>query len=75
MNGSIGLAARRRAEAEVIGKVIAAYVDVRRDRKVIQILTDELTNLSQEVSETQSKGELGQLTRRFASPWRRRGGD
>lgn len=52
----------RQAEAQVIGKVITAYMDVRRDREALIVLRDEITNLSKEFDEIKAKGELGQLT-------------
>jgi outer membrane protein len=53
----------RQAEAEMIGKVITAYVDVRQDRAVLGILTDEISNLSREFTETSERGKMGEMTR------------
>jgi outer membrane protein len=58
-----GREALRQAESEIIGKVITAYLDVRRDRETLKILRDEINNLTAEVKETSDKGELGELTR------------
>jgi outer membrane protein len=53
----------RQAEAEMIGKVITAYLDVRRDREVLRIERDEIGNLLSEFDEIKAKGDIGQVTR------------
>jgi outer membrane protein len=53
----------RQAESDTLQKVIAAYIDVRRDRQILAILRDEINRLTRDFQETQAKGELGQLTR------------
>ena len=53
----------RTAETDMIGKVITAYLDVRRDRESLAILREALANLNGEFQETKAKSELGSLTR------------
>lgn len=53
----------RSAETELIGKVITAYSDVRRDRETVRILRDALERLGGEFEETKAKTEAGALTR------------
>ncbi len=58
-----GRANLRRAESDLIVRVITAYLDLRRDRETIRVLKDEIANLTAEFDETKAKGEGGQLTR------------
>ncbi|MGH7023679.1 MAG: TolC family protein, partial [Caulobacteraceae bacterium] len=49
----------RQTESEVLGKVIGAYVDVRRDRETVRILRDQIDDLAGDFRETQARGALG----------------
>ena len=53
----------RRLEAQVLETVISAYLNVRRDRQSIKILTEEIEALKGEFAETRAKASLGQLTK------------
>jgi len=53
----------REAEAQLVLNVITAYEDVRRDRQVIAILRDEVTDIDAVYQETQARTTLGDLTR------------
>ncbi len=53
----------RQAESQTLLAVVTAYVDVRRDRGTVRILTDEIAALGGVFAETRAKGALGALTR------------
>ncbi|HWE98528.1 MAG TPA: TolC family outer membrane protein [Caulobacteraceae bacterium] len=53
----------RNAETELIGKVVTAYMDVRRDRDTVRILREALTRLGGQFEETRAKTQAGALTR------------
>jgi outer membrane protein len=53
----------RYTESQLVLAVIQAYVDVRRDRQVLEVIRDEITALTAEFAEIKAKGALGTLTR------------
>jgi outer membrane protein len=53
----------RQSEENLLERVIAAYLDVRRDRAILSILNDEIANLSRDFQEIQARGQLGELTK------------
>ncbi len=58
-----GREALRQAESQTLLNVVTAYVDVRRDRGTVRILTDEIAALTGIFAETRARGALGALTR------------
>jgi outer membrane protein len=60
------LAARetlRQAEAQVLLNVVTAYLDVRRDRQIVQALREQIAALDRASEETRARGSLGELSR------------
>ena len=60
------LAARenlRQEEAQVMGAVIQAYMDVRRDEQALTIRVDNVGVLQRQVDETRARFEVGEVTR------------
>ncbi|MDZ4321098.1 MAG: TolC family outer membrane protein, partial [Phenylobacterium sp.] len=53
----------RRIEAEVLGGVIVAYVDVRRDQEALRIRQDNVQVLTRQLEETDARFEVGEITR------------
>jgi outer membrane protein len=53
----------RGVEAKVVYQVIAAYLDVRRDRASLKLIEDEIAALVRIDDEARAKGKLGQITR------------
>jgi outer membrane protein len=53
----------RRVESNVLGSVIQAYVDVRRDQESLRISQENVTVLSRQLEETKARFEVGELTR------------
>jgi outer membrane protein len=53
----------RQTEAQIIGQVITAYLNVRRDREVLAILRDEIGRLVTEFNQIKAQGGYGVLTR------------
>ena len=53
----------RRIEAEVLGGVIVAYVDVRRDIEALRIRQDNVQVLSRQLEESDARFEVGEITR------------
>lgn len=58
-----GRDALRQTESQVLTNAITAYVDVRRDRKILQILKDEIVDLTRDYHETEARQSAGQLSR------------
>lgn len=52
----------RRFEQDLLARVVAAYVDVRRDEQLLKINTDTVTVLEHELSDTDAKFAVRQLT-------------
>lgn len=53
----------RRIEAEVLGDVIVAYVDVRRDQEALRIRQNNVQVLTRQLEETDARFEVGEITR------------
>jgi len=53
----------RRVEAQVLGDVITAYVDVRRDQEALRIRRDNVQVLSRQLDESNARFEVGEITR------------
>jgi outer membrane protein len=53
----------RYAENQLLQDVITAYVDVRRDRQTVEVIRDELAELTKDFEEAQARGKLGELSR------------
>jgi outer membrane protein len=53
----------RRVEAQVLGAVIQAYVDVRRDQEGLRIRSDNLAVLKRQLEESQARFDVGEITR------------
>jgi len=53
----------RRIEAEVLGGVIVAYVDVRRDIEALRIRQDNVQVLRRQLEESDARFEVGEITR------------
>ena len=53
----------RRIEAEVLGGVIVAYVDVRRDQEALRIRQNNVQVLTRQLEETDARFEVGEITR------------
>ncbi|MDR3508656.1 MAG: TolC family outer membrane protein [Caulobacteraceae bacterium] len=53
----------RQAESQVLGSVIQAYVDVRRDQAALRITQDNVGVLTRQLEETRARFEVGQITR------------
>lgn len=53
----------RGVETTLIQNVVTAYEDVRRDQQILKIRTDNAALLRDQLSETQAKFDVGQVTR------------
>lgn len=53
----------RRVEAQVLGQVIQAYVDVRRDQEALRIRNEDLTVLQRQLEESKARFDVGEITR------------
>jgi outer membrane protein len=53
----------RYAESQLVLAVVQAYVDVRRDRQVLEVIHDEIAALTREFAEIKARGALGTLTK------------
>jgi outer membrane protein len=53
----------RRVEAQVLGSVIQAYVDVRRDQQALSIHQQDLEVLQKQLEESQARFDVGEITR------------
>jgi len=58
-----GREALRQTESQVLTNVITAYVDVRRDREILRILTGEIADLTRDDRETRARQVAGQLSK------------
>jgi outer membrane protein len=58
-----GREALRLEEANVLGQVVQAYADVRRDQEIVGIRRENLAVLESQKEETDAKFEAGQVTR------------
>ena len=53
----------RRVESQVMGQVIQAYVDVRRDQESVQIRQQNVDVLKKQLEESKARYEVGEITR------------
>ncbi|RAK52317.1 TolC family outer membrane protein [Phenylobacterium deserti] len=53
----------RRVEAQVLGAVIQAYVDVRRDTEALRIQQENVAVLQRQLQESQARFDVGEVTR------------
>ena len=53
----------RRVEESVLGAVIQAYVDVRRDQERLRIAQENVAVLQRQLEETKARFDVGELTR------------
>jgi outer membrane protein len=53
----------RRVEAQVVGSVLQAYVDVRRDQEGLRIRQEDLTVLQRQLEESKARFDVGEITR------------
>ncbi|HEY8617440.1 TolC family outer membrane protein [Phenylobacterium sp.] len=53
----------RRVESQVIGQVIQAYADVRRDQEALRIRQENVSVLQRQLEESNARFEVGEITR------------
>ncbi|MCR5879964.1 TolC family outer membrane protein [Phenylobacterium sp. J367] len=53
----------RRIEAQVLGQVITAYADVRRDQEAVLIRQENVSVLQRQLDESNARFEVGEITR------------
>jgi len=53
----------RRVEAQTVGSVIQAYVDVRRDQEALHIRQEDLKVLQRQLEESKARFDVGEITR------------
>lgn len=53
----------RRLEGQVLGAVIQAYEDVRRDEQALQIRQDDMEVLQRQLEESRARFDVGEITR------------
>ena len=53
----------RRTEASVLGSVIQAYVDVRRDQEALHIRENNVAVLTRQLDESKARFDVGEITR------------
>ena len=53
----------RRVEAQTVGGVIQAYVDVRRDQEGLRIRQEDLIVLQRQLEESKARFDVGEITR------------
>ena len=53
----------RRVEAQVLGQVIQAYMDVRRDQEALRIRNENVAVLKRQLEESQARFDVGEITR------------
>lgn len=53
----------RRVEAQVIGTVVQAYVDVRRDQEALRIRQENVSVLNRQLEESNARFDVGEITR------------
>ncbi|OYU70546.1 MAG: hypothetical protein CFE28_11435 [Alphaproteobacteria bacterium PA2] len=58
-----GREALRRVEAQVLGAVIQAYMDVRRDQESLRIQNENVAVLQRQLEESKARFEVGEITR------------
>ncbi|WP_334162724.1 TolC family outer membrane protein [Phenylobacterium sp.] len=53
----------RRIESQVIGQVVQAYADVRRDQEALRIRQENVSVLQRQLEESDARFEVGEITR------------
>ncbi|MES2341960.1 MAG: TolC family protein, partial [Pseudomonadota bacterium] len=53
----------RRVEAQVLGNVITAYVDTRRDQEALRIRQENVRVLERQLEESKARFDVGEITR------------
>jgi outer membrane protein len=53
----------RRVEGQVLGAVIQAYLDVRRDQEALRIRTEDVGVLQRQLDESRARFDVGEITR------------
>lgn len=53
----------RRIESQVIGQVVQAYADVRRDQEALRIRQENVAVLQRQLEESNARFEVGEITR------------
>jgi outer membrane protein len=53
----------RRVETQVLGQVMTAYVDTRRDQEALRIRQEDLQVLQRQLEESKARFEVGEITR------------
>jgi outer membrane protein len=53
----------RRIEAQILGLVVQAYADVRRDEAALQIRQENVNVLTRQLQESQARFDVGEVTR------------
>jgi outer membrane protein len=53
----------RRIESQIIGQVIQAYADVRRDQEQVRIRQENVSVLQRQLDESNARFEVGEITR------------
>ncbi len=53
----------RRVESQVLGQVVQAYVDVRRDQEALRIRNEDLVVLQKQLDESRARFDVGEITR------------
>jgi len=58
-----GRQALRGSEGDLLAQVITAYVDIRRDERIVDIRKQDVANLTATLAEVKARREAGELTR------------
>jgi outer membrane protein len=53
----------RRIESQVLGQVVQAYLDVRRDQEALRIRSEDLVVLQKQLDESRARFDVGEITR------------
>ena len=53
----------RRIESQVLGQVVQAYMDVRRDQEGVRIRNENVAVLKRQLDESQARFDVGEITR------------
>ncbi len=53
----------RRVDAQILGSVIQAFMDVRRDQESLRIQTENVAVLQRQLEESRARFEVGEITR------------
>ena len=53
----------RRVESQVLGQVVQAYLDVRRDQEALRIRNEDLVVLQKQLDESKARFDVGEITR------------